>query len=446
MAVTRFAPSPTGYLHIGNARAAVWNWLVARKTGGTFILRLDDTDAERSRPEYAAAILEDMAWLGLHHDRLERQSDRLARYRAVLEELKARGAVYAAYETAEELEAKRRRQHMRGLPPVYDRAALSLGEVERDALEAAGRRPHWRFRLSGNAVTWQDGVRGETRIETSSLSDPVLVREDGTILYAFASVVDDADMGVTDIIRGEDHVTNTAVQIELFHAIGAVPPRFAHQNLIVSASGEEMSKRTGSLSLRSFREAGAEPQAVAAIAAFAGTSEAPRAVKDIMELAALADPAIVNRAPARFDTQEIMQLTAKLVHQIEPTEAMARLPDAGLDAAMFARFWLAVRGNLGTVAEGRTWLAIVFGTVQTTQIEADFAEAALSLLPQEPFDETTFRNWTDAIRLATGRKGKALFMPLRLALTGLEHGPELGPLLPLIGRERAAERLRARTG
>jgi glutamyl-tRNA synthetase len=442
MAITvRFAPSPTGYLHIGNARTALWNWLLARRSGGTFILRLDDTDRERSTEAFADAIIEDLAWLGVRPDRLERQSDRVGRYAAALDRLKAAGLVYPAYETAEELERKRRRQQARGLPPIYDRAALKLSAEERAALEADGRKPHWRFRLSGGAAEWHDGVRGHSRIETSSLSDPVLVRADGTVLYTFASVVDDIDMGVTDVVRGEDHVANTAVQIELFRALDGAPPRFAHHNLIVAASGEEMSKRKGTLSLRSFREAGAEPEAVAAVAVLSGTSEAVRAVGTLAELEPLAALDKLSRAPTKFDPAEVMTLTSRLLHERPYAAVAERLAPLGLPPGSAEAFWLAIRGNLATMADVPVWRDIVFGERAGVPTEPHYLSEARRLLPAEPFGDATWGEWTDALKAATGRKGRALFMPLRLALTGLEHGPELKGLLPLMGRAKVLARL-----
>jgi glutamyl-tRNA synthetase len=442
MAITvRFAPSPTGYLHIGNARTALWNWLIAKKGGGTFILRLDDTDRERSSEAFADAIVADLAWLGIRADRLERQSDRLARYAERLESLKAAGRIYPAYESADELDRRRKRQQARGLPPVYDRAALKLTAEERAALEAAGRRPHWRFRLSGDAAEWTDGVRGPSRIETSAMSDPVLVREDGTVLYTFASVIDDIDMGVSDIIRGEDHVANTGVQIELFRALGAQLPRFAHHNLIVAASGEEMSKRKGTLSLRSFREAGAEPEAVAAVAVLTGTSEAVRPVQTLAELQELAALDKLSRAPTKFDPSEVMMLTARVLHERPFAAVASRLAEAGVPAASAEPFWAAVRGNVTGFADIPRWRDIVFGDASGPIAEPDYIAAAARLLPQEPFSEETWGRWTDALKAETGRKGRALFMPLRLALTGLEHGPELKGLLPLMGRARVLARL-----
>jgi glutamyl-tRNA synthetase len=437
----RFAPSPTGFLHIGNARTALWNWLIARQAGGTFILRLDDTDRERSTEAFAAAIIEDLAWLGVIPDRLEKQSDRVGRYAEEFERLKSAGHIYPAYETPDELDRKRKRLQARGLPPVYDRAALRLTADERAALEAEGRKAHWRFRLSGQPVEWQDGVRGPARIETSALSDPVLVREDGTVLYTFASVVDDIDMGVTDIIRGEDHVANTGVQIELFQALGAASPRFAHHNLIIAASGEEMSKRKGTLSLRSFREAGAEPTAVAAVAVLTGTSEPVRPLQSLRELVPIVALDKLSRAPTKFDPAEVMVLTAKGLHETPYAAISPRLAALGLEPDMAEGLWTAVRGNLAVFRDIETWRDLVFGEANGVLAEPDYIAQAIAHLPDEPFSDQTWSQWTEALKSATGRKGKPLFMPLRLALTGLEHGPELKGLLPLMGRAKVLARL-----
>jgi glutamyl-tRNA synthetase len=442
MSITvRFAPSPTGFIHIGNARTALWNWLIAKQQGGTFILRLDDTDLERSTDAFATAIIEDLAWLGIKPDRLEKQSDRVARYGAEFERLKEAGLIYPAYETMDELDRKRKRQQARGVPPVYDRSALALTADERAALEAEGRKPHWRFKLSGKPAEWEDGVRGHARIETSALSDPVLVRADGTVLYTFASVVDDIDMGVTDIIRGEDHVANTGVQVEIFRALGAKPPRFAHHNLIIAASGEEMSKRKGTLSLRSFREAGAEACAVAAVAVLTGTAESVRPIHQLEELMPLIGLKKLSRAPTKFDPGEVMILTAKMLHDSHYEVVAARLSFLSLPATQVEALWNAVRANLTKLDDMTEWKDIVFGLIQGTITEPDYIQSAITLLPQEPWNEATWGLWTDALKAETGRKGKPLFMPLRQALTGMEHGPELKALLPLMGRAKALARL-----
>ena len=444
-ATLRFAPSPTGYLHIGNARPALFNWLVALKGGGRFLLRLDDTDRERSKAEFERAIVEDLDWLGIKPDATLRQSDRLDRYAAAAEALKAKGLLYPCYETPEELERRRKRQLGRGAPPIYDRAALKLTTEERARLEAEGRRPHWRFRLSGRTVAWRDGIRGGSHIDTASLSDPVLVREDGTPLYTFTSVVDDVETEVTEVIRGEDHVTNTAVQIEIFHGLGAPLPAFAHHNLLTDASGEGLSKRLGHLSLRGLREAGIEPMAVAALAVLTGTSEALRPVATMAELAQLFALDKVSRASARFDERELSALNAKFLHAMGYAEAGPRLASLGVGGG--EAFWLAVRGNCATLAEAAAWWRVVSAPIAPVIGAANlaFLGGARAGLPSEPWDTTSWGAWTAALKASSGRKGRDLFMPLRLALTGLDHGPDMAHLLPFIGRARAEARLAGET-
>jgi glutamyl-tRNA synthetase len=439
----RFAPSPTGYLHIGNARPCLLNWLHALKDGGRFILRIDDTDRERSKPEFEQAIIEDLAWLGITPHGFFRQSERFALYEAAAAKLRAAGRLYACYETPDELDRRRKRQLARGLPPVYDRAALKLTDADRAKLEAEGRKPHWRFRLEPGVVEWNDLVRGPTHIEAASLSDPVLIREDGAFLYTLPSVVDDIDMGITDVIRGEDHVTNTGVQIEIIRALGAEPARFGHHNLLTTVSGEGLSKRTGALSLRSLREAGCEPLAVAALAVLTGSSEAVRPVSSLAELAGLIDLAHLSRAPARFDEAELAALSARTLHHMEFQAVAPRL--AALGIACGEPLWLAVRGNIARLEDAATWVGVVSGEV-TPAASGPVIDAAREALPPEPWDNTTWKALTDAVKAATGAKGRELFMPLRLALTGLEHGPELAALLPLIGRERALKRLSGQAG
>ncbi|WP_238120855.1 MULTISPECIES: glutamate--tRNA ligase [unclassified Xanthobacter] len=445
-AVLRFAPSPTGLLHVGNARTALLNALLARRDGGTFILRLDDTDTARSRPAFAQAIVEDLAWLGIPPDRSFRQSDRLPHYEAAAARLKAAGRLYPAYETEDELELKRRLQRARGLPPVYDRAALALTDAARAELEAQGRRPHWRFRLAHRTVTWNDGVRGPQHVDTQSLSDPVLVRADGSFLYTLPSVVDDLLMGVTQVVRGEDHVTNTAVQIEIMDALGGTPPAFAHHNLLTLPSGEGLSKRLGHLSLQALREAGEEPLAVAAAAVLVGTSAALQPVPSLAALAALVDLSHISRAPARFDPDELHGLTARTLHGLPFAAVEARLAQAGIGGG--ESFWLAVRGNLATFADAAEWWAICASPMagQVSDEDRDFLAAAAALLPPAPWDSTTYGVWIKRVKAECGRGGRALFHPLRLALTGRETGPELASLLPLLGRERVATRLAGKAG
>ncbi|WP_262271307.1 glutamate--tRNA ligase [Microvirga yunnanensis] len=437
--IVRFAPSPTGHIHIGNTRVALLNALFARREGGTFILRFDDTDVARSKQEYADSIETDLRWLGIPPDVIVRQSDRFDLYDAAAGRLKAAGRLYPCYETQEELEFRRKRQLARGLPPIYDRAALALTDEDRARLEWEGRRPHWRFRLEPTHVTWDDLVRGPCHVDCSSLSDPVLVREDGTYLYTLPSVVDDIELAITHVIRGEDHVTNTAVQIQIFEALGAAAPTFAHHSLLITASGEGLSKRLGHLSIKGLREAGLEPQAVASLAVLVGSAEAVRPVADLDDLARLIDFSHISRAPAKFDESELEHLNARLIHDMPYEAARERLAALGADEG--EAFWNAVRGNLTKLRDAAEWARVVRGPVAPVIEDRAFVEAATAVLPEAPWDGTTWKAWTEAVKAATGVKGKALFMPLRLALTGLDHGPELGALLPLIGPERARARL-----
>lgn len=444
MSVTvRFAPSPTGFLHVGNARTALFNWLFARRHGGRFLLRLDDTDCERSRPDYAEAIPEDLGWLGLCHDLFARQSERMARYAAAADALRTAGRLYPCYETAEELEAKRRRQRARGRPPVYDRAALRLGPEERAAYERQGRRPHWRFLLDREAVAWTDLVHGPVRVDAGSLSDPVLLREDERPLYTLSSVVDDLDFAISHVIRGADHLANTAVQIQLFHALGGQPPAFAHHALLVGPRGEELSKRLGGFSLRELRARGIEPLALTSLLARLGSAD-PVVVRTSLEaLAAEFDLSRLGRAPARFDPAELDALNARLLSELPYEAVRDRLEALGIAGG--PDFWAAVRANLRRLDEAAEWWRIVAGPLAPVIEEAEFARAAAALLPEGEWSAETWSEWTARLKAATGRKGRDLFRPLRLALTGREHGPEMKNLLPLIGPERARARLSGET-
>jgi glutamyl-tRNA synthetase len=444
MSVTvRFAPSPTGRLHAGNIRTALINYLFARKEGGDFILRLDDTDRERSTKEFARGIEEDVAWLGVAWTQLVHQSDRFALYEAAVGKLKAMGRLYPAYETPEELELKRKRQLARGKPPVYDRAALELSDEDKAKLEPEGREPHWRFLLEPRDVVWDDLVRGQQHVDAASLSDPILIRGDGSYLYTLPSVVDDIDLGVTHVIRGEDHVANTAPQVQLFEALGAVPPCFGHHNLLVGADGQALSKRDRSLAIEGMRAEGLEPLAVASYAATIGTSDpvAPHASLD--ELAEAFAFAKLSRAPARFDPQDLRLLNAKLLHGL-PYAAVAERLEA-MDISGGEDFWEAVHGNLTVLGEAKDWWRVVTGPLAPVIEDGALCAAAAKLLPPEPWDAETWGAWTSAVKAETGAKGKGLFHPLRLALTGADHGPELKQLLPLIGRDRAHARLQGET-
>jgi len=439
--VTRFAPSPTGRLHVGNIRTALHNWLWARKHGGRFILRLDDTDRERSEEAFAEAIRADLAWLGLVADEEHRQSQRFDRYEAALARLAAAGRAYPAYETAQELELKRKVLLGRGRPPVYDRAALVLTDADRARLEAEGRRPHWRFKLDHAApIEWADLIRGPQHLDPSLLSDPVIRREDGSWLYMLPSVVDDIEMGVSHVVRGEDHVTNTGLQIQMFEALDAAPPAFAHEALLVGSEGK-LSKRLGSLGVETMREAGIEPLALVAKLARIGTSLAVEPVAAAAPLIEGFDFATFGRAPARFDMAELAALNARIVHQLPFETVAGRLP-AGMNAAD----WAAIRPNLRSVAEAADWWEILHGHVALAAAEEDRAFLAGAAAAAESIDWGE-APWPQLIeRLKPERSGKALFQPLRRALTGRDSGPEMAVLLPLIGREEAAARLRAAAG
>ena len=436
--VVRVAPSPTGYLHVGNARAALLNYLFARHVGGKFMLRIDDTDDTRSKPEFEQAILEDLAWLGLGYDIFARQSDRLTHYQTAAEKLKQSGRLYACYETAAELERRRKRQMAAGKPPVYDRAALNLTDAQRAAFETEGRKPHWRFKLSHNKVRWDDLIRGPVEIDTATLSDPVLIREDGRFLYTLSSVVDDAEFAVTHILRGEDHVTNSAPQIEIFEALGASLPRFAHYALFASSSGEVLSKREGSLSLRALRADGIEPIALNAYLARIGTSDAIEPALSLRELADGFAFEKMGRALAHFEMTELLSLNAKTLHAMPYAAVASRV-------AVSEAIWDAVKPNVVRLSDAEALARMVTGPVAPVIEDEALTAKALQLLPPEPWDETTWSVWTHAVGAETGAKGRALFHPLRLALTGQASGPELKKLLPLIGRAKAMARLEGQT-
>jgi glutamyl-tRNA synthetase len=438
MTTVRFAPSPTGLLHVGNARTAILNFLFAKKTGGKFLLRIDDTDAERSKKEYEDGIIAHLGWLGVTHDLFARQSERAPQHQAAANLLKQIGRLYPCYESQLELDRRRQRQIASGKPPVYDRAALSLTLEARAKLEAEGKKPHWRFKLSQTKVKWTDLIRGAVEIDTAHLSDPVLIREDGRFLYTLPSVVDDVDFQITHIIRGEDHVTNTAVQIELFEALSGKAPAFAHHPLLIGAGGEALSKRLGSLSLKLLAEDGIEPMAAVSYLAKTGTSDAIAPHASLAELIDSFDMAKIGRAPAHFDPAELSNLNAKLLHLLPYAAVESRLRAAGVGGEAF---WEAVKPNLTRFAEVKDLWPLVVGPVMPVIEDANFIAQAIAALPPEPWDESTWGAFTKAVGAATGRKGKDLFHPLRLALTGLDHGPELKKLLPLIGRTRASARL-----
>jgi len=456
MTVTvRFAPSPTGRLHVGNIRPAVLNYLFAKANNGTFMLRLDDTDQERSTQAFADGIIRDLTWLGLEWGTFARQSDRTVRYQEVAEQLKAAGRLYPCYETADELDRKRKRQLARGLPPIYDRSALRLSAADHAEMAAGGHRPHWRFRLANTdgagsltpaptIVSWNDLIRGDMTVDVGSLSDPVLIREDGTALYTFTSVVDDVDFAITHIIRGEDHVTNSGVQVQLFEALGAVPPAFAHHSLLIGADGQALSKRLDSLSIDGFREAGLEPMAVLSHAALIGTSDAIEPHQSLGSLVGGFSLDKISTAPARFDLDELKGFNARLLHQVPYAAVIDRLAALGIGGG--EAFWNAARPNISVFGDIARWWTVVSGDVTPVIEDAAFTAKAAEVLPPGPWDETTWPAWTNTVKAATGAKGKALFHPLRAAITGADSGPDMKALLPLIAEERVRARLAGRVG
>lgn len=439
MIVTRFAPSPTGRLHVGNVRTALLNWLLARQAGGKFLLRLDDTDVARSTEAFAQSIRDDLLWLGMAPDAEEKQSSRMPRYEAVLAQLAAAGHVYRAYETPEELDLKRKVLLGRGLPPVYDRAALALTDADHARFAAEGRRPHWRFKLSADlAREWDDLVRGPSHIDPASLSDPVIRRADGSWLYMLPSVIDDVDMGITHVVRGEDHVTNTGIQLQMFAAMGAGFPRFGHAALLTGADGA-LSKRLGSIGVAEFRERGIEPIAIKALLARLGTSQPVEPVTTDAPLLAAFDIGHLGRATARFDEAELERLNASILHQTDHAAVALR-------TTLSEAQWNAVRGNISSVAEAESWKMVIDGPLAAPapaeEDRAFLAEAARTLEGLD-FGPDIWSRLTDALKASTGRKGKTLFMPLRLALTGQPHGPDMAAILPLIGCGEALLRLKA---
>ncbi len=435
----RFAPSPTGYVHVGNIRTALVNWLFARQTGGSFMLRFDDTDQERSKQEYEDAIREDMGWLGLHWEEEHKQFDRMERYREVMQQLVDAGRLYACYETPDELEVRRKLQVSRGKPPIYDRAALKLTDAEKAAYEQEGRTPHWRFKLNDSEIAWTDMIRGDVKFSGSFASDPVLVRADGIPLYTFSSCVDDVDMGITHIVRGEDHVSNSAVQIQIFEALGAPAPQFAHMALLTDKGGK-LSKREGGGDIRSLREKGYFPLVINSYLSKIGTSDAVELAGSMDALAEGFSFDKMGRAAAQYDEEELARLNAKLLHQLSLEDVAPQLGHMGL-TQLDSEFWERVRPNLNTLEEIKDWWELVHQPI-TPQIEdGEYCRQAADLLPEGEWDGATWQLFTGAVKEATGRKGKELFMPLRLALTARRDGPELSEVFALLGREKARKRL-----
>lgn len=433
----RFAPSPTGFMHIGNTRTAVFNWLLAKKLGGKFLLRIDDTDVMRSKQEYEDAIRDILVWLGLTWEDEARQSARIARYDEIVAKLKAEGRIYACYETAEELEVMRKKLMTQGRPPIYDRGALKLTAEDVARYEAEGRKPHYRFKLIPGVIEWNDMVRGHIHYDAANLADPVIIREDGSYLYHLPSVIDDFDFGITHIIRGEDHVTNTALQIQMFEAVGGQAPVFAHLPLLTGKEGK-LSKRLGSLGVRELRAEGIENMAICSFLAKLGTSEAIEPFYDLDSLAESLDFSKLGRSQPKFDEEELKLFNHKFVRQMPYANIRNRV---SVDEA----FWNAVRGNLNTVAEAEEWAKVCQQPLAPIIEDLPLTSAAADNLPPEPWDENTYNEWMGAVKTKTARKGKELFHPIRKALTAQENGPELKILLPLIGRNRAYKRLKGQT-
>ncbi len=434
MTTTRFAPSPTGYIHIGNLRTALMNYLIARKSGGTFILRIDDTDPERSKQEYVDAIKQDLEWLGLHWDKVERQSDRLDRYHAAADQLRDMGRFYECFETPTELDLKRKKQLNMGKPPVYDRAALALSDADKDALRAERGNGHWRFKLDQERINWTDGVLGDISIDAASVSDPVLIRADGQFLYTLASVVDDVDMGVTNVVRGSDHVTNTATQIQMIQALGGTVPTFAHHSLLTGPQGESLSKRLGTLALRDLRASGVEPAALLSLMARLGSSQPVEIRSTLEEIADGFEISQFGSAPTKFDADDLYPLTHKYLQGLELAAVSDEVAALGVPSELAEQFWSVTRENITTRKDLVAWWDMLSNGADPVidQEDRDFVAQAMALLPDAPFNAETWQSWTTAVKDATGRKGKGLFMPLRKALTGQAHGPDMSALMPLI--------------
>ncbi len=432
--VTRFAPSPTGYIHVGNLRTALMNYLIARQSGGTFILRLDDTDQERSKTEYSDGIQTDLTWLGLNWDRLERQSLRFDRYREAAEQLKAAGRFYECFETPVELDLKRKKQLNMGKPPVYDRTSLHLTEAEKAALRAEGRVGYWRFKLNLERIEWNDGILGPISIDAASVSDPVLIRADGQFLYTFASSVDDIDMGVTNIVRGADHVTNTATQVQIMQAMGGVPPTFAHHSLLTGPKGEELSKRLGVLALRDLRAQGIQPMALLSLMARLGSSKPVELAHTMQDLIAGFEVGSFGAAPTKLDADDLLPLTRAFNQSLPFEIVQARIAALGVPAPVAEVFWKVTRENITVLTDLDMWWSLFRdGAEPLIDLEdAPFVNDAVAMLPPKPWTEHTWHQWTETVKAATGRKGKGLYRPLRRALTGRDTGPEMADVMPLL--------------
>ena len=439
MIKVRFAPSPTGYLHIGNFRTALVNFLFARNVNGHFMLRIDDTDQERSSLEYEEAIKEDLSWMSINWDSLEKQSSRLSNYDDALETLLDKKRAYPCFETAEELSLKRKGQLSSGKPPVYDRSALKLSDSDIADLKSKGKKAHYRFLLNHTDVNWDDLVKGPSKYNMSNLSDPVILREDGRVIYTLASVVDDIDFKVTDILRGEDHMTNSAAQIQLFEALGSLAPRLGHLSLLTDISGSGLSKRLGSLSLKDLRHEGFEPMAISSLLSKVGTSDPIDVFKDIKQIIKEFDINKFGKSKPKFDKNELSNLNSKFFQLMDYEDIINKLKT--MDLNITKEFWYLIRGNIEILDDVKIWMNVCFGNIQTKNIDSDLLSLALKLLPQDQFNENTWSIWTNLLKIESGKKGKDLYKPLRLCLTGQDNGPEMASLISIMGRDKVTERL-----
>ncbi len=439
--ICRFAPSPTGFLHVGNIRAAIINFLYAKKIGGKFILRLDDTDIERVRDEYRDMILQDMAWLGLEYSDLIKQSDRLEKYEAAKNQLIANGRLYECFETPEDLNLQRKSQIASGITPIYNRAALNLTAEQKDLLRAQGLKPHYRFLLEDKITSWDDKIKGKITYEGRHFSDPVLVRDNGVPTYTFCSVVDDVDLSITDIIRGEDHITNTAIQIQIFEALGAKVPDFSHLALVKASEGK-ISKREGGFDVKSLRAEGYETMSIINLLAQIGTSEPIKIYKNCDELVSDFSFAKFSKSSTNYDISELNHINQKLLQKLDLSDVAPQLKNLGL-TEVDAGFFDCIKQNIGFLSEIKMWWEICKGQFryQNKAEDQEFLRKAASFLPQDTQDSSCWQNWLEGIKSNTTRKGKDLFMPIRLSLTGVEHGPELKFLVNLISREEILKRL-----
>ncbi len=441
MIITRFAPSPTGLLHIGNVRTALLAWLQAKSQGGRFVLRIDDTDRQRSKKEYEDAIKRDLEWLGLEWDDTYRQSERLDKYLAAKERLISSGRLYQCYESQEELEMKKKNLMKRGLPPIYDRSALKLTDGEKQSFADRGIKPHWRFMLNAEEIAWNDGIRGEMNFKPENITDPILFKEDGNMTYTLASVVDDIELNITHIMRGEDHLTNSATHIQIFKALGAQKiPNLSHLSLLTSKTGE-ISKRLGGFDIASLRDNGIEAMTINSFLAKIGTSDPIECFYALDDLKKSFDINKFSKAPINYDFEELQKFNAKMVHNMPFNMFQKRLSDIGITATS-ENFWSAMHGNIDTITDTKIWYNICYGDIKPVSgIDKEFLKTASEILKNLEWNESIWSTWTDEIKQQTNKKGKELFLPLRLSLTGYESGPEMKLLILIIGKDKVLQRL-----